>query len=97
MLIHKLFNLIYWYASHAIRSVNYCITSYGLVNLSYIVFKPGVPAKFEIAFVREVGMHVCMCVCVCVCVCVCCVCLCLYLCVSTPQAIKNHSHEMKSE
>ena len=34
--------------------------------------------------------HVGMCVCVCVCVCMC-------VCVSAPQAIKNHSHEMKPE
>ena len=36
----------------------------------------------ETAFVREVGMYVYLFVCVCV---------------SAPQAIKNHSHEMKSE
>ena len=40
----------------------------------------------------------CVCVCVlCVCVCCVCVCVCVWMCVSAPRAIKNYSHEMKSE
>ena len=51
------------------------------------IFKPGTrrPARawfLEIAFVREVGMRVCVCVCVCVCV-------------SAPEAINNYSREIK--
>ena len=36
------------------------------------IIKPGARWFLEIAFVWEIGMHVCVCVCVCVCVvCVC--------------------------
>ena len=49
------------------------------------IFTSGSLSVFlNIAFVREVGMHVCDCMCVCVCVyaCVCmCVCVCVCVCV----------------
>ena len=51
----------------------------------------------EIAFVREVGMCVCVCVRVCVCACVCacvCVCVCVRVC-PHPQGYKLHSHDIE--
>ena len=64
----------------------------------------GAPLRFQSCMGSSYIYGVCVCVCariyVCVCVRVCvCVCVCVFVSVSvsTPQAMKNHSHEMKPE